>query len=143
MTESRTHYLKIYPEYFELVKKGLKTFELRKNDRDFNEGDILCLSEWDDKLEQYTSKKLFCKITYVLKGPSFGLSKGYCIMSIKVDLSINTTINENWRRLWCTKCDVDLIKKGIALDCPEDGIFYECPSCNYRVVIFKKGGQRI
>jgi len=39
--------------------------------------------------------------------------------------------------LWCTKCDVDLIKKGIALDCPEDGIFYECPSCNYRVVIFK------
>jgi hypothetical protein len=43
-------------------------------------------------------------------------------------------------RLWCTKCDVDLIKKGIALDCPEDGIFYECPSCNYRIVSFKKRG---
>ena len=41
-------------------------------------------------------------------------------------------------RLWCTKCDIDLIKKGIALDCPEDGIFYECPSCNYRIVSFKK-----
>lgn len=41
-------------------------------------------------------------------------------------------------RLWCTKCDVDMIKKGIALDCPRDGIFYECPSCNYKIVIFKK-----
>ena len=41
-------------------------------------------------------------------------------------------------RLWCTKCDADLIKKGIAIDCPEDGIFYECPSCNYRIVSFKK-----
>jgi len=80
----KIHYLKIWPEYFECVKKGLKTFELRKSDRDFNEGDILCLSEWDDKLEQYTGKILFCKITYILKGPSFGLSKEYCIMSIKL-----------------------------------------------------------
>lgn len=41
-------------------------------------------------------------------------------------------------RMWCTKCDVDMVKKGIALDCPEDGIFYQCPSCNNRIVIFKK-----
>ena len=41
-------------------------------------------------------------------------------------------------RLWCTKCDVNMIKKGIALDCPEDGIFYQCPSCNYRIVVFKE-----
>lgn len=47
---------------------------------------------------------------------------------------------KSWR-LWCTKCDINLIKKGTALDCPEDGIFYECPSCNYRVVIFKKGAK--
>ncbi|MBA7467110.1 hypothetical protein ES707_02306 [subsurface metagenome] len=43
-------------------------------------------------------------------------------------------------RLWCTKCDVDMVKKGIALDCPEDGLFYQCLSCNYRIVIFKKRG---
>jgi hypothetical protein len=41
-------------------------------------------------------------------------------------------------RLWCAKCDIALVKKGIALDCPEDGVFYECPSCNYRIVSFKK-----
>lgn len=43
-------------------------------------------------------------------------------------------------RIWCTKCDIDLVKKGIALDCPGDGVFYQCPSCNYRIVIFKKRG---
>ncbi len=42
-------------------------------------------------------------------------------------------------RVWCTKCDIDLENKGIALDCPEDGIFYECPKCNYRIVIFRGG----
>ena len=47
---------------------------------------------------------------------------------------------EEKRRLWCTKCDVDMVKKGIALDCPEDGVFYQCPSCNNRIVILKKRG---
>ena len=44
-------------------------------------------------------------------------------------------------RIWCTKCDVDMIEKGIALDCPIDGIFYICPSCNYRIVYFPKNNK--
>ena len=40
-------------------------------------------------------------------------------------------------RIWCTECDVDMVDKGIALDCPEDGTFYVCPTCNHRIVIFK------
>lgn len=44
-------------------------------------------------------------------------------------------------RIWCTKCDVNLIKKGIALDCPRDGVFYICPSCNYRIVVFENEGD--
>ena len=80
----KIHSLKTWPEYFEKVKEGLKTFELRKNDRDFNKNDFLCLEEWDPKSEQYTQKDLFCKITYILNGPSFGLSEGFCIMSIKL-----------------------------------------------------------
>ena len=42
-------------------------------------------------------------------------------------------------KFWCTKCDIKLENKGIALDCPEDGTFYECPKCNCRIVIIKKG----
>lgn len=32
--------LKIYPEFFDEVFKGYKTFEVRKNDRDFKVGDV-------------------------------------------------------------------------------------------------------
>lgn len=31
----KIHYLKIWPDYFDLIYRGEKTFELRKNDRDF------------------------------------------------------------------------------------------------------------
>ena len=35
----KTHDLKILPEYFEAVTSGMKTFELRKDDRGFATGD--------------------------------------------------------------------------------------------------------
>lgn len=58
------HELKTLPEYFEAVRKGDKTFELRKNDRDFKVGDYLALNEWDGK--KYTGRALLAKITYML-----------------------------------------------------------------------------
>lgn len=41
-----THDLKTWPEYFCPVKHGLKTFEVRYNDRDYKEGDRLYLREF-------------------------------------------------------------------------------------------------
>lgn len=40
------HHLKILPKHFAPVRDGLKTAELRKNDREFDVGDILFLHEW-------------------------------------------------------------------------------------------------
>jgi len=40
-------------------------------------------------------------------------------------------------RVYCTKCDVDMKNSGIALDCPSDGVFYICPKCQIRIVIYK------
>lgn len=37
------HELKIIPQYFEAVVKGIKTFELRKNDRDYKVGKMKIL----------------------------------------------------------------------------------------------------
>jgi ribosomal protein L37E len=42
------HSLKTWPEYFEAQRAGRKTFELRRNDRNFQVGDLLVLREWDE-----------------------------------------------------------------------------------------------
>lgn len=39
----KTHELKILPKYFSEVYSGNKTFEVRKNDRNFKVGDMLIL----------------------------------------------------------------------------------------------------
>ncbi|WP_331384989.1 DUF3850 domain-containing protein [Bacillus badius] len=43
------HELKIYPQYFKAVVSGKKSFEIRKNDRDFKVGDTLLLHEFDPR----------------------------------------------------------------------------------------------
>ena len=74
------HDLKILPQYFEAVIKGRKKFELRKNDRDFNVGDIFALREW--KNGEYTGRYYIGSIGYVLQNCSeYGLQDGYCIFS--------------------------------------------------------------
>lgn len=59
------HYLKILPQYFEPVSTGVKTFEIRKNDRGFNAGDTVTLDEWDDQEQRYTGNSIDVVITYV------------------------------------------------------------------------------
>ena len=58
---------KIWPRYFELIASGKKRFELRLNDFDIEEGDILSLEEWDPETKQYTGRKIEKTIDYVLK----------------------------------------------------------------------------
>ncbi len=77
------HELKIRNEYFEEVFMGRKTFEIRKNDRDFKKGDTLILKEWDNFRGTFTGRKLARTVTYVFEGGSFGLEKGFVVMSIQ------------------------------------------------------------
>lgn len=60
-----THDLKIWPEYFQAVKSGIKPFEVRKDDRTFLEGDVLLLREWNPDTKAYTGRELRRKVTYV------------------------------------------------------------------------------
>lgn len=76
------HYLKIKEEYYRDVMIGLKTFELRKNDRDFQVGDILMLIKLDDKGNE-TDQVIKKKVKYILKDcPQYGLKDGYTILGI-------------------------------------------------------------
>jgi ASC-1-like (ASCH) protein len=77
------HELKTWNEYFEEVFMGHKTFEVRKNDRDFKKGDTLILKEWDNVRETFTGRKLARNVTYVFEGGSFGLEKGFVVMAIQ------------------------------------------------------------
>lgn len=94
----KIHELKIWPIYFEKVLSGEKTFELRKNDRDFQVGDVLILKEFNSGLSDatgpervvieergYTGREVKKKITYIYKGCAngLGLREGFCILSIK------------------------------------------------------------
>lgn len=58
---------KIWPEYFEAVASGKKTYELRLNDFDVTEGDTLLLEEWDPETNVYTGRSMERTVTYVAK----------------------------------------------------------------------------
>jgi len=58
---------KIWPEYFDAVFSGKKKYELRLNDFEVNEGDVLILEEWDPKTQTYSGRSVEKKVTYVGK----------------------------------------------------------------------------
>lgn len=56
---------KCWPELFQKIMDGKKTFELRLNDFDVKEGDVMVLKEYDPKTKQYTGRELERKVGYV------------------------------------------------------------------------------
>lgn len=97
----KLHELKIKEEYFNAVIRGEKTFELRKNDRNYQVGDLIHFVEFSNKAKyfDYAKNKIATKqvtrefeenpnnlfeITYILKDVTeYGLDKDYCILGIK------------------------------------------------------------
>ena len=80
--------LKIKPTYFLDLLRGAKTFEVRKNDRDYQVGDLITFSVVNNdglviKGTEGSNFNLFV-IVYVLKDcPQYGLADGYAILSLK------------------------------------------------------------
>lgn len=68
---SQVHELKTWPEFFAPVRAGLKTFEVRRADRDFAVGDLLLLREWCQDALEYTGARVTVVVTYVLPVPVF------------------------------------------------------------------------
>jgi hypothetical protein len=79
----REHVLKCWPEYFDAIQTGLKTFDVRCNDRDYRQCDILVLERYDPAYG-YTEphKELRKVITYVLAGGQFGIEPGYVVLGL-------------------------------------------------------------
>lgn len=80
------HEIKTEPIYFEAVISGKKTFEVRKDDRNYQENDVLILKEYDNN--SYTGREYAVLVTYVQRDEY--CKDGYCIMSIERDNYRNT-----------------------------------------------------
>jgi hypothetical protein len=57
-----THLVKSWPEFYHAVEAGYKHFEVRRNDRDYNEGDLLLLQEYDPRENDYTGRSVSRRI---------------------------------------------------------------------------------
>lgn len=93
MTE---HVLKTLEDYWDAVERGDKNFEVRRDDRGFQRGDVLILRRvhWadfrDGKRELVESRdsrnarrELRRKITYVLTGGQFGIDAGFVVLGLR------------------------------------------------------------
>ncbi len=76
----KTHTLKIWPELYDLVINGLKPFEVRRNDRDYQVGDVLQLREWSHE-NGYSGRESYWQVTYLL-AQCPGLMPGFCVLGL-------------------------------------------------------------
>ncbi|PKR82359.1 DUF3850 domain-containing protein [Heyndrickxia camelliae] len=79
---AKTHKLKILPKYFEPVSKGLKNFEIRRNDRGYEIGDLLILQECfiDPEGPTYTGRVLEKRIIYMT---DYEQKENFVVLGIK------------------------------------------------------------
>jgi hypothetical protein len=96
MTE---HILKTVDHYWHAVERGDKNFEVRRDDRGFQRGDVLVLrrltanklyfelknfrSMREGKEEYYDLRR---RITYILTGGQLGIEPGYVVLGLENDV---------------------------------------------------------
>lgn len=98
----RTHELKTDPIVFQMSVNGVKPYEIRLNDRDFQVGDMCWLRETkysgasmkvDGFPLEYTGREMTKEITNIVSG--YGLADGWVILTLKDS-------EQPWR---CFMCD--------------------------------------
>lgn len=79
------HKLKLITDYYDDSASGIKTFEIRKNDRDYKVGDILELREWIwscfEGKGTYTGNVHWKIITHILDDEQY-LAKDFVCLSV-------------------------------------------------------------
>lgn len=79
------HELKIHQKHYKDVLLGLKKIEIRLNDRNYQERDLLILNEWDPKTERYTGSQVIRKVDYIVSDVP-GLNPDYVALQISKPL---------------------------------------------------------
>lgn len=93
--EPTHHVLKTWPIYWWAMDRGEKNFEVRRDDRGFQRGDILILRCWDPQEGRYMKSscdhaddafeamELEREITWVLTGGQFGIAPGHVVLGLR------------------------------------------------------------
>jgi hypothetical protein len=131
-----THELKTIEPYFSAVFDGRKTFELRRDDRGFEAGDVLVLREWTLGNEYADSQPIRRRVAFVLRDvPHLGLAPGFAILGLHGDgfgerIGSQDRPHEDaagevaGRVIGCVRCACPAALVGDVI--PADGLCAEC-----------------
>lgn len=89
------HSLKTAAPYWDAIERGEKTFEVRRDDRGFQKGDVLLLRrlspgsgnvfsrDGGETSHEHAAKTLRATVLYVLTGGQLGIEPGHVVMALK------------------------------------------------------------
>lgn len=72
--------LRIWPEDYRAIVKGIKRYEVSENFQDFHTGDTLILKEWGVGSQTFTGRVAQAEIIHMTVIPNFIASKAWCVM---------------------------------------------------------------
>lgn len=101
----KTHELKLNIEFCDAVLSREKTFEIRKNDRGFQKGDLIKFKPVDDNGKAICHEIENCtyEITYILSG--WGLKDDYVALAIRKETDNERCIRgQNFYNELCQNC---------------------------------------
>lgn len=87
----RVHKVKSWPEFFQPLSEGIRTHELRRNDRSYQVGDMLEMHEFLPDRRVYSGRTLMMRITSITSASEpcavseEALHSDFCILSVKLD----------------------------------------------------------
>lgn len=85
-TQGVTHDLKTWPAPFAAILDGSKCYEIRRDDRGFQVGDVLRLREWEPGHSRdeygYTGREALRLVTHKTAGGEWGLPDDLCVLAI-------------------------------------------------------------
>lgn len=79
MEKVQCHNLKIESVYFEAVRSGDKTFEIRFNDRDYKKGDFVVLHEFNVDASKAQGETIEKRIGFITE---YEQQDGYVVFSL-------------------------------------------------------------
>ncbi|MBR1382771.1 MAG: DUF3850 domain-containing protein [Ruminococcus sp.] len=80
----RVHKLKLNIDFYDDVMNGLKTFEIRNDDRNFQVGDFIVFTPFAQSIELPDPDVHIFRITYKIGWTQFaGLKEGYAVLGIE------------------------------------------------------------